>query len=110
MAQRTIVRLVDDLTGEELSAGGGGTIQFGLDGTSYEIDLSTSNTAAMRDSLSRYVSHARRTTPSGRAHAPVATAVDSRAVRAWAASNGVELSARGRIPSAVIEQFRAAGH
>jgi hypothetical protein len=110
MARRTIVQLVDDLTGEDLSGGAGGTLRFGLDGISYEIDLSTRNAAAMRESLARYVNHARRTTRSGRVHAPVATDVDSRAVRAWAASNGVEVSARGRIPAAVVEQFRAAGH
>jgi hypothetical protein len=40
----------------------------------------------------------------------VPSGVDSKAVRAWAASNGVELSERGRIPGAVIEQFRAAGN
>jgi hypothetical protein len=36
--------------------------------------------------------------------------VDNRAVRAWAASNGIELSERGRIPGVVIEQYRAAGN
>ena len=33
---------------------------------------------------------------------------DVKAVRAWAASNGVELSERGRIPTRVIDQYRAA--
>lgn len=33
-------------------------------------------------------------------------AVDSAAVRAWAAENGVKLRDRGPIPAAVLEQYR----
>ena len=36
--------------------------------------------------------------------------VDTKAVRAWAASNGIELSSRGRVPADVIEKYRAAGN
>ena len=36
--------------------------------------------------------------------------VDLKAVRAWAASNGVEVSGRGRVPAKVIEQYKAAGN
>ena len=35
---------------------------------------------------------------------------EPKAVRAWAASNKIEIPARGRIPAAVIEQYRAAGN
>jgi hypothetical protein len=38
------------------------------------------------------------------------SAVDVKAVRAWAASNGIELSSRGRVPTSVLEQYRSAGH
>jgi uncharacterized protein (DUF4415 family) len=31
-------------------------------------------------------------------------------VRAWAAGQGIEVSARGRIKADVVEQFRAAGN
>jgi len=31
-------------------------------------------------------------------------------LRAWAASNGIEVSSRGRISSTVIAQYRAAGN
>jgi hypothetical protein len=40
----------------------------------------------------------------------VETGVDTAAVRAWAASNGIELSARGRLPKDVIQQYRDAGN
>ena len=41
---------------------------------------------------------------------PAEVGVDNRAVRAWARSNGIELSPRGRIPADVVERFRAAGN
>jgi hypothetical protein len=36
--------------------------------------------------------------------------LDLKAVRAWAASNKIELSNRGRVPASVIEQYKAAGN
>jgi hypothetical protein len=110
VAQRTVVQLVDDLTGEELAEGE--TVGFGLDGATYEIDLSSDNAQRLRDAMAPYVGAARRTggnrgkTGSRRS----AGAVDNKAVRAWAASNGITLSPRGRIPTNVIERFRAAGN
>jgi hypothetical protein len=40
----------------------------------------------------------------------VSTPPDSRAVRAWAEANGVEVNAKGRVPDAVILQFQEAGN
>ncbi len=109
MAQRTVLWLIDDLTGAEMDDGE--TVRFGLDGASYEIDLSRDSAAAMRAALASYVSGARRV---GRAlERPTAsepTPVDNRAVRVWAASNGVAVNPRGRIPASVIDRFRAAGN
>jgi hypothetical protein len=56
---------------------------------SYEIDLNDDNAAKLRAAL--------------------ASGYDPKAVRAWAASNGIELPARGRIPALVLERYRAAG-
>jgi hypothetical protein len=111
VAQRTVVQFVDDLTGEEMARGGGETVPFGLDGVTYEIDLSSENASQLRDVLSSYVAAARRTGGKGRpALRRTPTDVDNRAVRAWAASHGIQLSTRGRIPRSVIDQFRAAGN
>ncbi|MCA1705771.1 MAG: Lsr2 family protein, partial [Actinobacteria bacterium] len=41
MAQKTIVTLVDDLTGEE--AENISTVEFALDGVTYELDLNDEN-------------------------------------------------------------------
>jgi hypothetical protein len=48
MAQKVLVSLVDDLDGTEAE----GTVEFGLDGVSYQIDLSTDNAEELRDALS----------------------------------------------------------
>src|ERR687893_236585 len=47
VAQQTIVMFVDDLDSSEAS----GTVDFALDGRSYEIDLSDENAAKLRDAL-----------------------------------------------------------
>ena len=44
MAQKVQVLLVDDLDGSEATE----TVAFGLDGASYEIDLSTGNAGKLR--------------------------------------------------------------
>ncbi len=43
MTQRVVVRLIDDLSGAVIPAGKGETVAFGLDGRSYEIDLTAKN-------------------------------------------------------------------
>ena len=108
MAKTTIVQLTDDLDGSKADK----TVSFGIDGANYEIDLSQENAAALEDAFAKYVGAARRV--SGRAAAGrgrttrTTVSSDSKAVRAWAASNGIEVSPRGRIPADVVKQFEAA--
>jgi hypothetical protein len=107
MASKTTVELIDDLDGKPAAE----TVAFGLDGREFEIDLSAKNAKALRKAIEAYVGAARRVRgrkPVVKTH--VATGVDNKAVRAWAASNGIELSTRGRIAADVIEQYRAAGN
>ena len=54
MAIRVV--LADDLDGSEAEE----TVEFGLDGAFYEIDLSEDNAERLRDALAEYVEHARR--------------------------------------------------
>jgi hypothetical protein len=107
MATRTVTEFLDDITGQTADE----TVSFGLDGVEYEIDLTKKNASDLRKVLESWQDAARRVggrkTPTLH-HVP--SGVDNRAVRAWAASNGIELSERGRIPGAVIEQYRAAGN
>jgi hypothetical protein len=109
MASRTIVELTDDIDGKPAAE----TVKFALDGREYAIDLSEKNAKALRKTLEPWTASARRV--SGRrtsraTAARVETGVDTAAVRAWAASNGIELSTRGRLPKDVIQQYRDAGN
>jgi hypothetical protein len=107
MASRTIVELTDDVDGKPAVE----TVKFGLDGREFEIDLSEKNAKAIRKALEPWVAAARRVGGrQSRGTKRVETGVDTAAVRAWAASNGIELSARGRLPRDVVEQYRAAGN
>ena len=108
MAQKTIVKMYDDLDGSEIDAEGK-SISFSFDGTSYEIDLSGKNVEKMRADLQVYIDKARKVSrrSSGGSKSEPAP-LDTRAVRAWAEEQGLEVSARGRLSSELIEQYRAA--
>lgn len=56
MAQKVEVLLVDDLDGSQAQQ----TVKFGLDGHTYEIDLSGDNEARLRQALEPYVAGGRR--------------------------------------------------
>ena len=112
MAQKVTVSLIDDLDGDKADE----TVEFGLDGKSYEIDLSTGNAGKLRDALASYVSAARR--PGGRRRSggggPAASATARRpsvdreqnqAIRDWARKRGMKVSDRGRIPADVLEAY-----
>ncbi|MFS3127219.1 histone-like nucleoid-structuring protein Lsr2 [Nocardioides sp. Bht2] len=106
MAQKVHIVLVDDIDGSEASE----TVTFGMDGVSYEIDLSTDNAAKLREAVAPFLGHARRVggrKASGRrpsaAGGPAASDV-----RDWARQNGYELSDRGRVPAEVREAYDAA--
>lgn len=108
MAQRVQVTLIDDIDGNDAVE----TIQFGLDGVSYEIDLSEENAAKLRDSLAQWVGHARRVGGRKQASRPSSAASSSRGdldeIRAWGRSNGYKVSDRGRISAEVMKAFDAA--
>jgi hypothetical protein len=107
MVSRTTVELLDDIDGKPAAE----TVTFGLDGREFEIDLSEKNAKALRKVLEPWASSARRIGGrKTRSTTAVATGVDTKAVRAWAASNGIEISTRGRISGDVLEQYQAAGN
>ena len=104
MAQRVVITLADDIDGGEASE----TVTFGLDGKSYEIDLSPRNAEKLRTTLAPYVQAGRKRARSGRTFRHTAVAPDPKAVRAWAESNGFGVPARGRIPKKVYDAFNEA--
>ena len=101
-----MVELVDDLDGGTADE----HVTFGLDGVGYEIDLSAAHAAELREAFASWIGFAHKVGRARVTRTRVDTAVDPTAVRAWARATGVEVSPRGRIPGAIVEQFRAAGH
>ena len=107
MAQKVHIVLEDDLDGSDATQ----TVSFGLDGTSYEIDLHDKNAGALRDALAGYVGHARKVGGARRgrrASAATSNGHSAREIRDWARSNGHKVPERGRIPGEVREAFEAA--
>lgn len=105
MAQKVTVALEDDLDGSPADE----TVRFGYGGSEYEIDLSAANARAFREQFAPFIGHARKASRGRRTAAGRQPAGD---VRAWATGHGIAVSARGRIPASVMEQYQAAatGH
>ncbi|HEX9357190.1 MAG TPA: Lsr2 family protein [Streptosporangiaceae bacterium] len=107
MAQKIQTFFIDDLDGSEAE----GTVLFGLDGTQYEIDLSTGHAKELRTALARYIDAGRKVTGTTRQagqtrrKAP-ANGISNTDVRAWAKTQGLEVKERGRIPADVIAQYQ----
>jgi hypothetical protein len=114
MAREVIEKLIDDLDGGPAAE----TVTFALDGTSYEIDLSKKNAAAFRKVFDRYIKAGRRHSAAGARRRTVAASTngskskrefDITQLREWASANDVAVPARGRIPQAVVDQYKQAG-
>ena len=113
MAKKVTVTLVDDFDGEGPADE---TVEFSLDGVSYEIDLSAKNAKKLREELKHWIDAGRRVggrrrgrpgPPAGRGRGSI-DREQSAAIRDWARRNGHKVSTRGRIPADVIEAFHAA--
>ncbi len=118
MAQRVNVVLVDDIDGSDAVE----TVTFALDGVEYEIDLSAENADKLRESLSLYVGHGRRTGGRRRGGAGQGEPRSSRSrgsssssdgpsaseIREWARANGHTVPDRGRVSSEVRKAYAAA--
>jgi len=108
MASVTEVRLVDDIDGSAADE----TVAFDLEGKNYQIDLSKTHAAQLREALAPYVAAARRSGSSpaqrGRrttAARPSVNRQETAGIREWAAANGFEVSTRGRIAAKVREAY-----
>ncbi|SFK16535.1 Lsr2 family protein [Cellulomonas sp. KH9] len=111
MAQKVQVLLVDDVDGGTADE----TVTFGLDGVTYEIDLTSENAAKLRDAFAQWVGNARkvsgrsagRSTPRSSSSSTSRTARSNEAqeIREWAKANGYQVSERGRISAEVKKAY-----
>ena len=111
MAQKIIREFIDDIDGSEAER----TFTFAVDGTNYEIDLSSQNIKEFNEAIAGFVESARKVKASsyGRraGKAGVGTSGGGRsreqtqAVRDWARQQGHTINDRGRVPAAIQQAF-----
>lgn len=113
MAKKEVIQVIDDLDGAALDEYE--TIEWSLDGKTYEFDTSAEHAQAFRDALATYIDVSRVTAPARGARRAVATRSGSgrtkeqtQAIREWAQANGYEVSDRGRISHSIIEAYESA--
>jgi Lsr2 len=112
MAKTVIVKLTDDIDGGDADE----TVQFSLDGKTYEIDLTAANAAKLRSALEPYIGAGRpsgttggsrvaRTAPAGpqTLYSQLSQEEKSR-FRAWA-----DMATAKRISDARVNSWVAAG-
>jgi hypothetical protein len=106
MATRIAVALEDDLDGGRADE----TVRFGIGTAEYEIDLNKKNAKAFRNGVAPFVEHARRAGRGSRRRSARPSSARERSgdIRAWAKSEGIAISERGRIPASVVAQYEAA--
>lgn len=110
MAQRVQVILIDDLSGGEATE----TVEFALDGVTYEVDLSDSNAAKLREDFAQWIGVARRsggrrqTRRGGRGGGSGASREELARVREWGRENGFQVSDRGRVSRELQDAYAAA--
>lgn len=109
MARKVVVTLVDDYDGKSPAEE---TVIFALDGVDYEIDLSIHNAGQLRDIFEPWTSNARRIGRAARGKSQPARTVNDRArtvaIRDWARTKGIAVSARGRISAEVAQAYEKA--
>ena len=108
MATLTEVTLTCDVCGKAKDVQ---TRTIGLDGKTYEIDLCLKDGKGLSKAAAGYVSNARKITarqaPRENGHRP-RSRTEAAAIRDWARTSGMQISARGRVPAAVFRDYQDA--
>lgn len=120
MAERRVITLIDDLAHDNTTVADE-TVSFALDGTQYEIDLTTDNARTLRARLKEFIQAARTVKAAPRRVTQPAEAltggsatssrhqggVSPTEARAWAVKNGIRVPKRGRLPKDIKEAYNS---
>jgi len=107
VARQEIVEYVSDLSGLRIDDEREPTVRFALDGDEYEIDLTGSERAALRDALGEFIAVAQPLTETGLPVTRTKVAAATTTIRAWASANGYKVPSRGAIPRDVRRAYEA---
>ncbi len=111
MAQKVIRQFIDDIDGSEAER----TFTFAVDGTHYEIDLSSANIKEFNEAIAGFVESARKVKASSYSRRGRKAGADTggggrsreqiQAIREWARQQGHDINERGRIPASIQQAF-----
>ena len=111
MVQRVQIILEDDMSGGEATE----TVEFALDGVTYEIDLNDENAAKLRNDFASWIASARRAggrrqtrRRSGGGGGGAAKSDELARMREWGRDNGFKVSSRGRVSQELQDAYAAA--
>lgn len=111
MAQRVQIILEDDIDGTDAAE----TVQFALDGATYEVDLNEQHATQLRESFTTWIGAARKIR--GGASKPSSGVGSSRPkadsellnkIREWGRANAHQVSDRGRLSQQVQDAYHQA--
>jgi hypothetical protein len=118
--REALAAVAEEASSEDLSSEHTQTIEFGLDGQHYAIDVSDERAAELREMLGRYISAGRRAGRPSRAASSAPgrpragqpaprNGQDAAAIRQWAQAHGHQVSGRGPIPGKIRQAYDARG-
>lgn len=102
MAKQVIIKMVDDLDGKSVAEE---TVEYSLDGTNYEIDLSSKNAEKLRKEIGVWIESSRKVGGRFKGRRPTKSSDDLQAIRDWANEQGMKVSSRGRISGEIISAY-----
>ena len=120
LARHITVVKEDDITGEPAQE----TVRFSLRNRHYEVDLTRANAERLEDALRPFIAAGRRVVAQPGVWSPGVSSRPTPAlpreqmtcvrlppgpatVRAWAAAKGLPVPAKGKLPTALVEQWEA---
>lgn len=98
-----VVSRIDDLTGNL----GALERHFSIESTDYAIDLTNESWNDFLTAIEPYRSAARVARKTRKSRTPELTKEDRDKIRKWAEANGTPISAKGRFPIKIIEDYLA---
>lgn len=111
MVQRVQIILEDDISGGTATE----TVEFALDGVTYEIDLNDDNAAKLREGMAPWIAEARRSggrrqtrRRTGGSGGGSAKSEELAKIREWGRENGFKVSSRGRVSQELQDAYAAA--
>lgn len=104
MARKTHTVLTDDLDDSPATT----TVEFALDGISYELDLNDENAQRFRDDFAAWTGHARRVGGRARRGTSRRRSDETKRIRQWAQANGYDIGDRGRLSAEIRQAYAAA--